>query len=120
MPLPRRRKAAPPQPLPLPYPPPHLPAMTVSEPTSAHAALLEDFRAGKRIALARVISIVENERPGFQEILHELHGSLGRAQRIGITGPPGAGKSTLTGALAAVYRERGERVAIIAVDPSSP
>lgn len=94
--------------------------MTVSEPTSAHAALLEDFRAGKRIALARVISIVENERPGFQEILHELHGSLGRAQRIGITGPPGAGKSTLTGALAAVYRERGERVAIIAVDPSSP
>jgi LAO/AO transport system kinase len=88
--------------------------------TAAQTALLNDFRAGKRVALARAISIVENERPGFAAILSELHGSLGRAQRIGITGPPGAGKSTLTGALAAAYRERGETVAIVAVDPSSP
>jgi LAO/AO transport system kinase len=88
--------------------------------SAAQTALLSDFHDGKRVALARIISIVENERPGFAAILSELHGSLGRAQRIGITGPPGAGKSTLTGALAAAYRERGETVAIVAVDPSSP
>jgi LAO/AO transport system kinase len=94
--------------------------MTMSQLTAAQTALLSDFHAGKRVALARIISLVENERPGFQAILSELHGSLGRAQRVGITGPPGAGKSTLTGALAAAYRERGETVAIVAVDPSSP
>jgi LAO/AO transport system kinase len=94
--------------------------MTTIELTAAHEALLTEFRAGKRTALARVISLVENERPGFQGILGALHGSLGRAQRIGITGPPGAGKSTLTGALAAAYRKRSETVAIVAVDPSSP
>src|SRR5690625_2778816 len=94
--------------------------MNMSPLSAAQTALLEEFRAGRRVALARTISIVENERPGFQLILSELHDSLGRAQRIGITGPPGAGKSTLTGALAAAYRARGERVAIVAVDPSSP
>lgn len=88
--------------------------------SAAQSALLDEFRTGKRVALARIISIVENERPGFAAILSELHGSLGRAQRIGLTGPPGAGKSTMTGALAAAYRERGETVAIVAVDPSSP
>lgn len=88
--------------------------------TPAQEQLLADFRAGKRLALARVISIVENEREGFQAILGELHSALGRAQRIGITGPPGAGKSTLTGALASAFRQRGETVAIVAVDPSSP
>jgi LAO/AO transport system kinase len=94
--------------------------MTMIELSAAHEALLTEFREGKRTALARIISLVENERPGFQGILDALHGSLGRAQRIGITGPPGAGKSTLTGALAATYRQRGETVAIVAVDPSSP
>jgi LAO/AO transport system kinase len=94
--------------------------MKLTQMTAAQTALLSDFRAGKRVALARLISIVENERPGFQAILSELHGELGRAQRIGLTGPPGAGKSTLTGALAAAYRERGETVAIVAVDPTSP
>jgi LAO/AO transport system kinase len=94
--------------------------MSVMELSPAHRGLLSDFRAGKRTALARVISLVENERPGFQAILHELHGDLGRAQRIGITGPPGAGKSTMTAALAAAYRGRGETVAVVAVDPTSP
>lgn len=94
--------------------------MDTTDLTTAHAQLLSDFRAGKRLALARVISIVENERPGFEAILAELSADLGRAQRIGVTGPPGAGKSTLTSALAAAYRKRGETVAIIAVDPSSP
>jgi LAO/AO transport system kinase len=88
--------------------------------SDAHRALLDDFRAGRRVALSRTITLIENERPGFDALLHELHGRLGRAHRIGITGPPGAGKSTLTAALIRAYRERGERVAVIAVDPTSP
>jgi len=88
--------------------------------TDAQRELLSDFRNGKRTALARAISIVESERSGFQALLGELHSSLGRAHRIGITGPPGAGKSTLTARLAAAFRQHGETVAIVAVDPTSP
>ncbi|MEK6769602.1 MAG: methylmalonyl Co-A mutase-associated GTPase MeaB, partial [Gemmatimonadota bacterium] len=71
-------------------------------------------------ALARAISLVENGAPGFEELLAGLHGKLGRSRRIGITGPPGAGKSTLIERLVASYRSRGLTVAVIAVDPSSP
>lgn len=84
------------------------------------ARLLADFDAGKPAALARAVSIVENHRPGFDELLAAFHPRLGRARRIGITGPPGAGKSTLTTALAARMRAQGLRVAIVAVDPTSP
>ena len=85
-----------------------------------HTDLLENLRAGKRAALARAISVVENERSGFEALLEEIHPLLGRAHRIGITGPPGAGKSTLTSALIALYRARGERIGVVAVDPTSP
>ena len=83
-------------------------------------AMLADLRAGRMAALARAISMVENGRPGFEALLTAIHPSLGRARRIGITGPPGAGKSTLTEELVAAYRARGLTVAVVAVDPTSP
>jgi LAO/AO transport system kinase len=82
--------------------------------------LLTDFGAGKSSALARAVSIVENHRPGVDEILSAVHPKLGRARRIGITGPPGAGKSTITTLVARQLRESGHTVGIIAVDPTSP
>lgn len=84
------------------------------------AALLADVRARKTPAIARAISLVENGRPGFEELLSELHPGLGHARRIGITGPPGAGKSTLTEQLVQAYRVSGLTVAVVAVDPTSP
>ncbi|MDQ2765579.1 MAG: methylmalonyl Co-A mutase-associated GTPase MeaB [Gemmatimonadota bacterium] len=93
-----------------------MPASTLLE----HAKLLEDFAARRPSALARAISIVENRRAGAAQLLAALHPRLGRARRIGITGPPGAGKSTLTTRLAELYRRRGLTVGIVAVDPTSP
>jgi LAO/AO transport system kinase len=84
------------------------------------AQLLQDFAAGKKPALARAVSIVENHREGFDALLASLHERLGRGRRIGITGPPGAGKSTLTAALVGAYRRAGLSVGVIAVDPTSP
>jgi LAO/AO transport system kinase len=82
--------------------------------------LLADFAAGRKAALARAISIVENHRPGFERLLAAWTARLGHARRIGITGPPGAGKSTLSNALARGYRAGGLTVGIVAVDPTSP
>ena len=82
--------------------------------------LIAELTLGRTAALARAISIVENARPGFEELLASVHPRLGAARRIGITGPPGAGKSTLTERLVTAYRAAGLRVAVIAVDPTSP
>jgi LAO/AO transport system kinase len=82
--------------------------------------LISELVTGKTAALARAISVVENMRPGFERLLGEIHRSLGRARRIGITGPPGAGKSTLVERLVSHYRSAGLKVGVIAVDPTSP
>jgi LAO/AO transport system kinase len=95
-------------------------ARTAARPETDIPRLLQDFEGGKRAGLARVISRVENEEPGFRDLLKALQPRLGRAHRIGLTGPPGAGKSTLSSALVKHFRAGGEKVAVVAVDPSSP
>jgi LAO/AO transport system kinase len=92
----------------------------VSRPTAPPATLLERFRAGQRAALARAISVVENERPGFEDLLHAALSGGPRARRVGLTGPPGAGKSSLLAQLASAYRRAGDEVGVVAVDPTSP
>ena len=76
--------------------------------------------AGDRRALARLLTQIENDAPSAEAALAALFAHTGRAHLIGITGPPGSGKSSLVSALARVYRRAGLSVAIVAVDPSSP
>ena len=82
--------------------------------------LIDELLAGKHRALARVITKIENRSPGYRDLVSRLHTHTGGAEVIGITGSPGAGKSTLVDKMAATYRERGETVGVIAIDPSSP
>ncbi len=82
--------------------------------------LLARARDGDKRAIARLLSIVENEEPGAADVLRQLYAKTGNARVIGITGPPGGGKSTLVNRLAGEYRGREARVAVVAVDPSSP
>lgn len=86
----------------------------------AASDLLGAARAGDKRAVARVLTIVENDDPGAPEILRDTYAQTGRALVLGVTGPPGGGKSTLVSRLVAAYRERAPRVAVVAVDPSSP
>jgi len=82
--------------------------------------LLENARAGNKRALSKLISAVENGGDGAVEVENAIRGHVGHARIIGITGPPGSGKSTLTARLITALLERGKKVGVIAVDPSSP
>jgi len=82
--------------------------------------LVENLCAGSPAALARAITAVENNTAAGNRILARIQPDIGSAAVIGVTGPPGAGKSTLCSALIGVYRERGFSVGLLAVDPSSP
>ena len=83
-------------------------------------SLVDELLDGRVAGLARAVSVVENGRTGFEALLAGIHPRLGEGRRIGITGPPGAGKSTLVERLVTAYRASGHRVAVIAVDPTSP
>lgn len=90
------------------------------DPTARAAELAEAAVHGDRRALARLLTAVENRTPVAEAALRRLYPQAGRAHLVGITGPPGAGKSTLVAALIGELRSRGRSVAVIAVDPSSP
>jgi LAO/AO transport system kinase len=83
-------------------------------------SLINRFRTGDARALARAISTVENRLPGWSDLLKALFPHTGHARVIGLTGAPGAGKSTLVDQLAKHYRKQNRTVGIIAVDPTSP
>ncbi len=82
--------------------------------------LIENIYKEDRRSIARAISIVESNNSFTSEYLKEIHNKVGKAYRIGITGPPGAGKSTITNQLTKFFRMRNIKVGIIAVDPTSP
>src|ERR1700759_1987137 len=82
--------------------------------------LAQRLLEGDRRALARAISLVENDDPEGWELVREIYPKTGRAAVVGFTGPPGVGKSTLMGALTKLERERDRSVAVLSIDPSSP
>ncbi len=83
-------------------------------------SLVDSVRAGDRRALARAITLVENADPLAYELVRDLYPATGRAYAVGMTGPPGVGKSSLVSALVRHVRARGQTVGVISVDPSSP
>jgi LAO/AO transport system kinase len=95
-------------------------ADSVSESAADLDPLIADLLDGNHRALARTITKIENRSPGYRDLVSQLHAHTGDADVIGITGSPGAGKSTLVDKLAATYREAGLTVGVIAIDPASP
>jgi LAO/AO transport system kinase len=88
--------------------------------TSADPTLAERLLKGDRRALARAISLVENDDPAGWELVREIYPQTGHAAVVGFTGPPGVGKSTLMGALTKHERELDRTLAVLSIDPSSP
>jgi LAO/AO transport system kinase len=88
--------------------------------SATEQSLAERLLSGDKRALARAISLVENDDPAGWELVREVYPHTGQAVVLGFTGPPGVGKSTLLGALTKVERERGRSVAVLSIDPSSP
>lgn len=82
--------------------------------------VLDKFNQGDQAALAKIISFVEDYQDGYREVLGKLYPKSGQATRIGFTGPPGAGKSSLVNNISKALASNGKKVAVIAVDPSSP
>jgi LAO/AO transport system kinase len=82
--------------------------------------LVEGVLSGKRRSLARLISLIENENPSADEALSLLYKHTGKAHVIGVTGPPGSGKSTIVARMTAELRKRVKTIGIVCVDPSSP
>ena len=82
--------------------------------------LAERMLAGDRLALARLITLVENRAPLVPEIMRRIHARTGHAYTVGVTGPPGAGKSTLVDVLTGLLRKSEATVGVVAVDPTSP
>src|SRR3712207_4961149 len=88
-------------------------------PTTA-AELAERLLAGEKRSLAKAISLVEDDDPEGWALIREVYPKTGQAHVIGLTGPPGVGKSTLIGAMTKHARERDRQVAVLSIDPSSP
>jgi LAO/AO transport system kinase len=96
------------------------PRRTTVDPATRAAELCDAALAGNRWALARLLTAVENRTPVAEAAMRSLYPKAGRAHLVGITGPPGSGKSTLVASLIGHVRSAGRSVAVIAVDPSSP
>ena len=84
------------------------------------ADLVERAQAGEPRAVARLISLVEDQAPELREVSAALTPHAGRAHMVGLTGAPGVGKSTATSALVKALRAQGRRIGVLAVDPTSP
>ena len=89
-------------------------------PQKTESDLAERLLAGDKRALAKAISLIENDEPAGWDLVRKVYPSTGRARIVGLTGPPGVGKSTLIGALTAEMRSADREVAVLSIDPSSP
>src|SRR6204780_2762818 len=88
--------------------------------TTSDQPLADRLLGGDKRALARAISLVENDDPAGWDLVREVYPRTGNAAILGFTGPPGVGKSTLLSALTRLERERGRTIAVLSIDPSSP